>query len=90
MGGRDGECCADLTAFIYRCTLQHKSRSEMSAASTSEPICRRLHLCVSDIKTLAVYFKIIAFFFFLPSAHKQCQLIPQSLITQQTPNNTGW
>lgn len=34
----------------------------MSAASTSEPICRLLHLCVSDIKTLSVYSKIIAFF----------------------------
>lgn len=23
-GGGDGECCADLTAFIYRCTLQNR------------------------------------------------------------------
>lgn len=65
-----------------------QTRSKMSAASSSEPNWRLLHLCLSDIKTLAVYFQIIAFFF--PSAHKQCQLIPQPLITQQAHNNRGW
>lgn len=93
MGGGDGECCADLTAFIYRCTLQHKSRSEMSAASTSEPICRRLNLCVSDIKTLAVYFKIIAFFFspLSTQAMPAYTTVPDnSADTQQHRMVVGW